>query len=100
MLEGFAIVGVHRVKHKRVLRGGQRDEDRSHWLFGRPAARTGNAGDGQGVIRTAALPSALSHFLGDWLAHSAMCGQCFRADTEQALLGVIAIGDQAAEEDR
>ena len=80
-------------------RAGQRDENRADGLLRAAAAGAGNAGDSQAVIGGVPKPRPFRHLPGHCRADGAVFAQSFFANAEQILLGIIAVGHQAAGQD-
>jgi len=98
--ERFAVVLVEVLLHFGAGRSGDRDENGSHGFFGGAAARTGDPGDRERVIRVGAASGTFSHFSGDRFADRAMLRESLPLNAEKRLLGVIAVSDEPGAENR
>src|SRR5690606_7721769 len=75
-----------------------RDPDRAHRLVHSAAARPGDAGDRHGHAGPRMHQRPGHHLQHRFAADCAECFEGFRADAQQRLLGLVAVGGQAAVE--
>src|SRR5581483_9800190 len=100
LFEGGAVEAVDWVQHEGMARRGQGNEDRADRLGFRAAGWTGDAGDGDGIVRTESGARAFSHFPDGGFADRAVLRQSFGADAEKFLLGFVGIGDESTQKYR
>ncbi len=85
--------------HKGFIPGAQSDVDEAHGLFGRAAARPGNAGDADAKIAPRRLARTFGHGPGHGLAHGPVRFKQGGGHAEESRLRVVGVGDETRSED-
>jgi len=96
LLESEAVAGIKVLPDTGFAGGSERNKNGAHGFGGGAAARTGDAGDSEGVIGFGGTPRAFRHFAGDGFADGAVLFEGFCAHAEEGLLGFVAVSDEAS----
>ena len=99
ILEGFAVEDVERVDDFRADAIGEGDEDGADGFLRRATGGPGDASDREGVVSACFGASTLHHGTGRCFTDGTVGSEGFGGDAEELLLGFVAVGDEASEED-